>query len=212
MSSLEVAVDGRPLGRRAQQTRRQLLDATRALLELHGVRDLRVVEIARKVGTSPATFYQYFRDVEDAVLVLAAEAGSELDPLTQLLEASWTGRAGIDAARALVDGFVDYWDRHRAVLRVRNLAAQEGDERFRDVRNRTLSAITDRLEAKLAESQAAGRVASELTPYAAAAALVSMMERMAAYHFDLEPRGITRPDIVETVARIIHQTVTGRRV
>ena len=39
-----------------------------------------------------------------------------------------------------------------------------------------------------------------------------MMERMAAYHFDLEPRGITRPDIVETVARIIHQTVTGRRV
>ena len=97
------------------------------------------------------------------------------------------------------------------MLRVRNLAAQEGDERFRDVRNRTLSAITDRLEAKLAESQAAGRVASELTPYAAAAALVSMMERMAAYHFDLEPRGIMRPDIVETVARIIHQTVTGRR-
>ena len=211
MSSLEVAVDGRPLGRRAQQTRRQLLDATRALLELHGVRDLRVVEIARKVGTSPATFYQYFRDVEDAVLVLAAEAGSELDPLTEVLESSWTGKAGIEAARSLVDGFVDYWDRHRAVLRVRNLAAQEGDERFRDVRNRTLSAITDRLEAKLAESQAAGRVASELTPYAAAAALVSMMERMAAYHFDLEPRGIMRPDIVETVARIIHQTVTGRR-
>jgi len=86
VSSLEVAVDGRPLGRRAQQTRRQLLDATRALLELHGVRDLRVVEIARKVGTSPATFYQYFRDVEDAVLVLAAEAGSELDPLTEVLE------------------------------------------------------------------------------------------------------------------------------
>ena len=47
---------------------------------------------------------------------------------------------------------------------MRNLAAQEGDERFRDVRNRTLSAITDRLEAKLVESQAAGRVAPEITP------------------------------------------------
>jgi hypothetical protein len=38
-----------------------------------------------------------------------------------------------------------------------------------------------------------------------------MMERMAAYHLDLEPRGTTREELVETVARIIHQTVTGRR-
>ena len=206
-----MSIDGRRLGRRAQLTRRRLLDATAELLATTSILDLAVVDIARRVGSSPATFYQYFRDVEDAVLVLAAEAGSELDPLTQLLETSWTGRAGIDAARALFDGFVDYWDRHRAVLRVRNLAAQEGDERFRDVRNRTLSAITDRLEAKLAESQAAGRVASELTPYAAAAALVSMMERMAAYHFEFEGRGVSREAMVETMAHIVNQTVTGRR-
>ena len=50
-----------------------------------------------------------------------------------------------------------------------------------------------------------------MAPYAAAAGLVAMMERMAAYHLDLEPRGTTRSDIVETMARIIHQTVTGRR-
>jgi hypothetical protein len=41
--------------------------------------------------------------------------------------------------------------------------------------------------------------------------MVAMMERMAAYHLDLEPRGLARPDLVETVARIIHQTVTGKR-
>jgi AcrR family transcriptional regulator len=67
-----LALDGRALGQRGARTRRRLLDATSQLLETEGIRDLRVVEIARVVGTSPATFYQYFRDVDDAVLALAA--------------------------------------------------------------------------------------------------------------------------------------------
>ena len=124
------ALDGRALGKRGALTRRKLLDATAALLEDRGVRDLRVVDIARAVGTSPATFYQYFRDVEEAVLALAAEVGDEVTPLARLLDAPWDNDDGLDAARALVDGFVSYWDRHRAVLRTRNLAAQEGDARM----------------------------------------------------------------------------------
>jgi len=207
----EVAIDGRPLGRRAQQTRRRLLDATGELLESHSIRELRVVEIARKVGTSPATFYQYFRSVDEAVLVLADELADELSPLVKMLDTPLNGKGGLDCARALVDGFVDYWDRHRAVMRVRNLAAEEGDQRFRQVRNQTLSAVTNRLADLVAEGQAAGRVAPEITPYAAAAGLVAMMERMAAHHFDLEPRGASRSQLVETTARILHQTVTGRR-
>jgi AcrR family transcriptional regulator len=205
-----VALDGRPLGKRGAQTRRRLLDATAQLLETHGVRDLRVVDIARQVGTSPATFYQYFRDVEEAVLTLAAEVGDEVAPLLALLDEPWDGERGLDAARALVDGFVEYWDNHRAVLRTRNLAAQEGDRRFRDVRNRTLLGFTNRFTAQVAASQRAGGAAPALTPAAAGAAMVALIERMAAFHRDLEPMGITRADLVETTARIIHQTVTGR--
>jgi hypothetical protein len=96
-------------------------------------------------------------------------------------------------------------------MRVRNLAADEGDQRFRDVRNNTLGAVTDRIARAVAENQKAGRVPPEISPYSAAAAMVSMMERMATYHFDLEPRGVTRGDLVETTARILHQTVTGRK-
>ena len=206
-----LAIDGRPLGRRAQLTRQRLLDATAELLASRGIRDLRVVDIARQVGTSPATFYQYFRDVEEAVLTLAEQLGDDLHPLTELLEAPWRGTAGLEAARQLVDGFITYWDDHRAVLRVRNLAAEEGDTRFRQARIRTLGVITEGLRVQIADAQKAGRVDAEVAPYAAAAGLVAMMERMAAYHLDLEPRGTTRRDIVETVARIIHLTVTGRR-
>ena len=204
-----VALDGRPLGKRGAATRRRLLEATARLLESHGVRDLRVVDIARKVGTSPATFYQYFRDVEEAVLALTAEVGEELAPVDELLRRPWTGVSGLDTAREMVDAFIRYWDANRAVLRTRNLAAQEGDKRFRQVRNNSLRPLTEHLANAVAESQAAGRVSSEIAPMAAAAALVALLERMAAFHRDLETLGVTRADVVETTARIVHQTVTG---
>jgi AcrR family transcriptional regulator len=186
-----------------------LLDATASLLETHGIRDLRVVDIARRVGTSPATFYQYFRDVEDAVLALAGELGESTAPLLAVLAGSWDADGALDSVRALVEGFVDFWDVNRAVLRTRNLAAQEGDRRFRDVRNRALEPFTEALAEHVRVAQRAGRVAPELSPAAAGAALVALLERMAAFHRDLEPLGIDRADLVETTARIIHQTVTG---
>src|SRR5215204_5180787 len=157
-----VAIDGRALGRRGALTRRRLLKATAELLETHGIRDLRVVDIAREVGTSPATFYQYFRDVEDAVLALTAEVGEELAPVDELISRPWTGPSGLDAAREMVDAFIRYWDGHRAVLRTRNLAAQEGDVRFRQVRNNSLRPITDHLATTVSESQAARRVSDEI--------------------------------------------------
>ena len=206
-----VAIDGRRLGIRAQQTRRRLLDATGDLLGTAGILDLKVVDVARKVGTSPATFYQYFQNVEEAVLALSEEVGGELHQLAPILEQPWQGPRSLDLARALVDGFITYWDDNRPVLRARNLAAQEGDQRFRQVRIRTLSTITDRLTDLIAQSQAAGRVAPEITPYAAASALVAMMERMGDFHVELEPRGVSRDAMVETVARIVCQTVMGRR-
>jgi AcrR family transcriptional regulator len=206
-----LAIDGRRLGHRAQATRRRLLDATAELLGSEGILDLTVVEIARKVGTSPATFYQYFQNVAEAVLALAEEVGEEVRGLAALVDGKWPGAKGLETARALVDGFLAYWDQHRAVLRTRNLAASEGDARFREVRVRTLSQITDPLAAKVAEFQAAGKVATEMNAYAAAGAMVSMMERMAAYHFEFEDRGVSRAAMVETMARIVHHTVTGAR-
>jgi AcrR family transcriptional regulator len=198
-----VALDGRSLGKRGAATRARLLDATAELLESNGLRDLRVVDIARAVGTSPATFYQYFRDVEEAVLALAEAVGEQAAPLIELLDSPWRGESGLESARQLVDGFLRYWDEHRAILRTRNLAAQEGDQRFRDVRNASLQLLTQGLSNQVEENQVEG-----LAPYAAAAALVAMMERMAAFHVDLEPYGVARTDVVETTARIVFQTVS----
>jgi AcrR family transcriptional regulator len=199
-----VALDGRALGRRGVQTRQRLLDATAQLLEDNGLRELRVVDIARAVDLAPATFYQYFRDVEEAVLALSVAVGEETGSLAGLVAQSWSGPHGLAVVRRFVEDFITNWDDHRAVLRTRNLAAQEGDQRFRDVRNEALRPLTEGIAAKVAAQDEPG-VAS----YAAAAAMVAMLERMAAFHTDLEAYGTSRADVVETTARILLRTATG---
>jgi len=201
---------GRELGPRALQTRQRLLDATAEGLRHHSIREVSVVEIARRAGTSPATFYQYFSDVSEATLRLAEHAASEAPALVDLIDGPWRGQKGLETARALVDAFVRHWDAHRAVLLLRNLAAEEGDRRFQKVRRQAITPVIEGLARRVAESQRAGRIPSEVHPFAAAAAAASILERLSAYHKEIEFFGATRDDLVETCARILFQTVTGR--
>ena len=202
---------GRPLGPRALQTRQRLLDATRELLAQRSVREIRVVEIARTCQTSPATFYQYFRDVEEAILRLVEQAAEEMPAIIELIEGPWQGAKGLDTARAIADAFVRHWDTHAPVLRVRNLKAEEGDRAFRRVRLAALSPVVERLAKKIEEFQKAGRVSAEISAWAAASSLIAMLERMSSYHGSFEKAGVTREKLVETCARLIHQTVTGKQ-
>jgi AcrR family transcriptional regulator len=206
------AVDqsGRTLGPRALGTRQRLLDATAALLQEQSVRDLSVVEIARKANTSPATFYQYFKDVSDVTLRLAEHAADEMPAMIELIDGSWRGQKGLDTARSIVRAFVDHWDAHRSVLLVRNLAADEGDRRFMKVRRRALSPVIEHIARRIQENQAQGRIAKEVHPAAAAAAMASILERLAAYHKEIEFFGAGREELIESCARILFQTVTGR--
>lgn len=200
---------GRVLGKRAQGTRQRLLDSTEQLLEAQSLRDLRVIDIARNVGASPATFYQYFKDIEEAVLALAEQASQEMPAVAELLEGSWQGKPGLDRARAIVLAFIELWDRHHAALRVRNLASDEGDERFKAVRRRAMSPVLLGLARQFEVSQRAGRVSMHEDPRSAATAMGAILERMGAYHRELANSGVSREKLIETSARILHRGVTG---
>ena len=197
---------GRVLGPRAQSTRRRLLDATAELLEARSLRDLRVADITRLVGASPATFYQYFRDVEDAVLELARRATDGMPAIVEMIEGDWSGAGGLDRARRIADAFVRHWDEHRAALRIRNTASDEGDARFQAVRQKAMLPVLGAFAAQIEHRR--GHDTGE-HPHAAAAALGAILERLAAYHTELEIFGVARSELVETTARIVHRTVTG---
>jgi len=202
-----TAQGGRPLGPRALKTRTKLLDVTRELLAERPVRDVSVVEIARRAGTSPATFYQYFADVEEAVLELARAATEETPTILAPLAADWRGETGLDAARVLVDAFVRHYDTNHAALLFRNVAAEQGDRRFRRVRIDAMRPVLDELARKIAASPTAGK----LHPVAAAAAVASILERLAAYHAEIETLGVSREQLVDTCARILQRIVVGEQ-
>lgn len=204
-----LSQNGRPLGPRALKTRERLLDVTAELLEERGVLDLSVVDIARRADTSPGTFYHYFQDVQEAVLMLAERAGNDMPAVVELIDGPWEGSDGLDRARAIVARFIAHWDTHHAVLSLRNLAADRGDVRFQQVRRTTLRPIVDHFTAKIRGAQQAGRVPTRVHAGVAAAGILALLERLSAHKQVLRRLEASPEDLVETCARMIHQTVTG---
>src|SRR5580698_556315 len=97
-----AATDGRVPGRRGLATRNRLLECTAELLATTAWRSIKVIDIARQAGTSPATFYQYFENVEQAILVLAEELMEGAAQLAELVDGTWTDGESWGTARAVV--------------------------------------------------------------------------------------------------------------
>lgn len=206
------ASDGRVPGKRGLATRQRLLAQTATLLSSASYKDLKVIDIARDAGTSPATFYQYFPDVESAILVLAQDAATDGARLTEIATAGpWTGEAGYDTAMRLVDGFLEFWDTHHPVLRVVDLATAQGDVRFRQIRVKLLNEVANALAQVVRHFIAKGRIPAEIDPMAQAGVVVSMLAHVSDHHMGFEFWGIRSKDLRTSMARQVYWTITGQK-
>ena len=207
-----AATDGRVPGRRGRATRLRLLDCTAELLATTPWRSIKVIDIARQAGTSPATFYQYFENVEQAILVLAEELMAGAGTLADLVDGDWSGDAAWPTARRVVEGFMAYWEANRAVFRVVELATEEGDLRFQGLRVRALNAVTVTLARVIASGGASGGVRSPAgaDAMAVAATVISMLAHVAAHRYGFEFWGIRTTAMVDSQARVLLWAVTGR--
>ncbi len=206
------AADGRVPGRRGLATRHRLLEHTSQLLSTTTYRDLKVVDIAREAGVSPATFYQYFPDAESAVLALADRLiGEGGERLTQpFRNAMWEGRSAYETCEELAAAFLDFWAEHSSLMAVIDLAALEGDQRFRDCRTHLLSKFTLLAEQVISDQQQLGFAPADLNPMATAVVLVSMLAHVAAHQYGIGGAGVATDDLRVAMARQIYTGVTGR--
>ncbi len=213
-----ATTDGRVPGERGRQTRQRLLDATVELLTTTSWRSVKVTDIARQARTSPATFYQYFGNVEQAIRVLAEGMVDQAAQLAELVGGDWSEKCSWDTARTVTDSFLAYWEDNRAVFRVVDLATEEGDAELRGIRVRALNAVT----VALAQVIVAASPSSEGTPgtstrspagndpMAVAGTLVAMFASVSAHRYGFEFWGIRTAHLVDTQARVLHWAVTGR--
>ncbi|MFB7897408.1 TetR family transcriptional regulator [Streptomyces xiamenensis] len=212
MTGHVTTVDGRVAGRRGQATRQKLLDCLGKMLASSPYRDVKVIDVARKAGTSPATFYQYFPDVEAAVLEIAEVTLRESAALSELVAGrSWTGKAGRRTAEELVDGFLAFWRRHDAILRVIDLGAAEGDRRFVRIRTRIQGAIVKPLTESIDTLQAKGRGGTAISSAALAGSLVTMLAAVSAQPKSLQSLGAKQNDLKPALTQLVHLGVTGKK-
>ena len=205
---LIATTDGRVPGRRGRATRQRLLECTTELLVATPWRSIKVIDIAREAGTSPATFYQYFENVEAAITVLAEELVEGAGELAGLVDGDWSEGASWTTAVAVVQGFMDYWETNRAVFRVVELTTVEGDLRFQGLRVRALNAVTVTLARVIATTSDGSPAGSD--PMAAAGTLIAMLAQVAGHRYGFEFWGIRTASLVDSQARMLHWAVTGR--
>jgi len=202
------AADGRVPGRRGRATRTKLLDCLEGMLASSSFRDLKVTDVTREAGTSPATFYQYFPDIETAVLAIAEQMADEGSRLRACVtDGSWRGNDAYETAEQMVDGFLAFWEQHQSVLRVIDLAALEGDTRFRDTRVQMLNAVTN----ALADVIATIRKDDGPDANALSGALVAMLAHTAAHQDGFESWDIHVRDLRRALADLVFWGVTGRK-
>jgi hypothetical protein len=105
---------------------------------------------------------------------------------------------------------MDYWERHRSVFRVVDLATEEGDLRFRGMRTRALNGVTVAIADVIETSRQEGR-SPAADSMAMAGSIVAMLGQVASHRYGFEFWGIRTAGLIESQASLLYWSVTGRK-
>jgi len=200
---------GQAMGAKGRSTRARILKATAELMERRPIRELKVAEIGALAGVSSSTFYLYFESVPEAALAVVESLQQATPEVIGILAREWTRESVGDDAKAFVIAYFSFWDRHHALLRVRNFAADEGDRRFFEARRRSTEPIHLALQEKMREFARQEPGLHHLHPPSTASVLLAMLERTAAIIRLPSAHKATRPRQIESVAFLVASAMVG---
>jgi AcrR family transcriptional regulator len=201
---------GQSMGRKGLETRQRILDAARKMLKSSSPVQLTVVSIAKEAESSSATFYLYFEDVRGLLLVLSEEAEADMHVVHEVLDEPWDpGFLDLEHASRVVQAYVSVWDKHREVLRIRNLEADRGDTEFENIRLRTTVRIVGRFAEHIFAAYPEDTALTYTDAMAEASVLVAAMERLAATDLEAVNRGVGTDAMWRGMTRIIAQTLNA---
>lgn len=192
-------------------TRERLCRATERLLDQKPLRAVKVSDITNIASMSPATFYIYFADVEGAVLAILDDLKTGMPDFGSIIAATTMETLDADV-RSLIKAYLAFWDQHYAVLRIRNLAADEGEPRFRAARAEMLGPLLHALEATVEKFRGKSVGAGGVPAVAVATILAGTLERLAAI-VRLRPPGrdLARGRLIDGAVLIVSEILSSQR-
>jgi AcrR family transcriptional regulator len=190
---------------KSEVTREKLCRATARLLEQKPLLELKIADITNLASVAPSTFYIYFSDMNDAALGALEAVEREAPDLAAHVRGMTRANMRRDL-NILLKEYLAFWEQHYAILRMRNLAADEGDKRFREARARMLSPMVAALGDKITEFR--GPSPGGAAPLALAILLSGAMERLASIT-RLGPVGpqVTRRRLIEAMVLLMSEAI-----
>lgn len=168
------------LGRKGQATKRNLMDAASRLLETISPISLTAASISKEAGTSPATFYVYFDNVEDILWALCSEISNETSDLfTHDRFLRDDDRLEQDALE-FVHGYCDIWSKDGMLLLYRNMESDRGNRRFYQLVLKIALPILQGLTDRIVEAAPPGKPISRSDANAEAVVFIGAIDRIAA--------------------------------
>lgn len=203
---------GQTLRTKGLQSRQRIVSTLLTMLEGDSPRELAAADVARAAGMSIASFYSYFRDVTE-VLLVAAEQASEAGPdVSDLLSVPWAGTEASQLVRRAIERLVEHNIAHYVIVHLRNNLADEGDSRFAALRSRHARPIVEMLSRQIAThgSLAEPGAVALARAFAPASLLYGMVERIATLLVQ-QPysRVADRDELLDAAATIMMTVVRG---
>jgi AcrR family transcriptional regulator len=165
---------GQKMGRKGQITRRRIVERTRSLIAVSSYNELNSTEVAREAGVSVATFYTYYKDLDDLLLDCVMDVLAESDSIFEALKDTWSqAELPLHMAR-FVEHYMDYWDRHRYELRILCIESDRGKPQFIRLRVDLSNRIIEALGSQFKKSRP-----SLTNHYMLASVIYTSMERLA---------------------------------
>lgn len=178
-NTVQCSAGGQSLGRKGRETRQRLMDAAFRLLADTSPLDLTAMSIAAEAGTAPATFYVYFRDVQDMLYALSASATADMLTTFKALDLFRDNRRVAKDSEAFLAMLARMWDRHGAILYYRMMEADRGEPRFAGLREQWALAVLERFTALLKQASHIKPPLDEVDAYAESIVLFASIERLA---------------------------------
>jgi AcrR family transcriptional regulator len=116
MSETATSVDGRPLSKRGERTRRKLLEAAEAVFAELGYHDASIVKLTEAAGVGQGTFYLYFASKKDVFDELVVDLNHRVRQA--MTEAASQGTTRAEMERLGFAAFFRFTAEHPALYRI----------------------------------------------------------------------------------------------
>ncbi|HEU0057235.1 MAG TPA: TetR/AcrR family transcriptional regulator [Gaiella sp.] len=116
MSEAATSVDGRPLSKRGERTRRKLLEAAEAVFAELGYHDASIVKITEAAGVGQGTFYLYFASKKGVFDELVVDLNHRVRQA--MTEAASQGTTRAEMERLGFAGYFRFVADHPALYRI----------------------------------------------------------------------------------------------